>query len=186
MGKGGLKLDFAIEHFGIDVSGMRAVDLGANVGGFTDCLLHRGATKVYAVDTAYGLLAWKLRTSGKVEVVERTNALSWSPPEPVDIVVMDLGWTRQARGLPAAATMLKTGGYVLSLIKPQYEAERGQLQNGILPERFHKDIVSQIRQMCPPELGVINQVRCPHTGSGGNIEYWLALVMDGKPDVADR
>jgi len=100
--RGGDKLDGALEAFGFDVSGLVAVDLGANVGGFTDCLLQRGVAKVYAVDTGYGVLEWKLRQDARVEAMERTNALHVDLPEKVDLAVVDVGWTPMARIVPVA------------------------------------------------------------------------------------
>ncbi|HUT75959.1 MAG TPA: SAM-dependent methyltransferase [Armatimonadota bacterium] len=121
VGKGGLKLRFALDHFGREVRGLVAADLGCHVGGFTDCLLQGGAARVHAVDTGYGVLEWKLRNDPRVVVHERTNVLHWDCPEPLELVVSDLGWTRQARALPAIARLLNPGGWALSLVKPQYE-----------------------------------------------------------------
>ena len=172
VGKGGLKLQFALEHFGIDVSGLVAADLGCNVGGFTDALLQSGAVKVYAVDTSYGLLAWKLRTDERVVVVERTNALHWTPPELVDLAVGDLGWTKQELALPLMARILKPGGQALSLVKPQYEAEGNR---GVLPEERIPEVLETVRSIVPEEFEVLGEERSPYIGGGGNIEYWLWL-----------
>ncbi|HUV03507.1 MAG TPA: SAM-dependent methyltransferase [Armatimonadota bacterium] len=176
VGKGGLKLQFALEHFEIDVHGLVIADLGCHVGGFTDCLLQSGALRVYAVDTAYGILAWKLRTDERVIVHERTNALYWSPPEPLDLVVSDLGWTRQGKALPAIARMLKPGGEALSLVKPQYEAPRSWLIKGVLPEEHLQEVLAGVYSSCPQELVVIATVPSPYLGSGGNSESWLRLA----------
>ena len=116
VGKGGLKLEFALREFGVDVAGLTAADLGCHIGGFTDCLLQAGAAKVYAVDAGYGVLAWKLREDERVELFQRTNALHWQPPETLDLVAADVGWTRQERILPAAAAMVSSGGLILSLV----------------------------------------------------------------------
>ena len=115
-------INFALTQFGMDVRGLVCADLGSNVGGFVDCLLQRGAGKVYSVDTSYGTLAWKLRKDPRVVVLERTNAMHVTLPEPVDFVTIDVGWTRQEKILPAAARMLKPGGRVVTLIKPKAEA----------------------------------------------------------------
>ena len=121
--RGGLKLAAAIDHFGLDVTGYVCADLGCSVGGFTDVLLQRGAAKVHAVDTAYGQLAWKLRNDPRVVVMERQNALHAEAQPQCDLVVVDLGWTKQDRAVPAAARWLKPdGGAILTLIKPHYEA----------------------------------------------------------------
>ena len=130
--RGGVKLAAALEAFAIAVGGCACADLGCNVGGFTDCLLQRGARRVYAVDTAYGQLAWKLRSDRRVTVLERTNALHFDPWSQVqafdgcDLVVIDLGWTRQSLALPAALRWLRCGepagtGRIVTLIKPHYE-----------------------------------------------------------------
>lgn len=174
MGKGGLKLAFALGHFGVDVTGLTAVDLGCNVGGFTDALLQAGAAKVYAVDTAYGLLAWKLRNDPRVAVHERTNALHFDPPAAVDLAVADLGWTRQARLLPLFARWLRPGGRGLSLIKPQYEAP-DQLDKGVLPPERLPYVLARVRAECPPELRVLGEAQSPVQGSGGNVEFWLLV-----------
>jgi len=176
VGKGGLKLQFALEHFKIEVRGLVIADLGCHVGGFTDCLLQSGAARVYAVDTAYGLLAWKLRTDNRVVVCERTNALYWAPPEPLDLVVSDLGWTKQEKALPAIARMLKPGGEALSLIKPQYEAPRRWLTKGVLPEERIQEVLAAVYSCRPEELVVMGHARSPYLGSGGNVEFWLRLA----------
>ena len=145
--RGGLKLDAALQAFGVDVAGMVCADLGCNVGGFTDCLLQRGATQVYAVDSGYGTLAWKLRQDKRVVVMERTNAVHvdpWKLPgfTGCDVVVIDLGWTRQEKALPAAKNWLRNDrsgppGTIVTLIKPHYEAigeEAAALKRGILDE----------------------------------------------------
>ncbi|MGD2108262.1 MAG: SAM-dependent methyltransferase [Phycisphaerae bacterium] len=119
--RGGEKLAAALDHFQIDVSGVVCADLGSHVGGFVDCLLQRGAAKVYSVDTSYGTLAWKLRRDPRVVVLERTNAMHVSLPEPVNLVTIDVGWTRQAKILPNVAKLLAPSGFVITLIKPQYE-----------------------------------------------------------------
>lgn len=177
VGKGGLKLQFALQYFGLDASGLTCADLGCNVGGFTDCLLQNGAAKVYAVDTAYGLLAWKLRTDPRVVVVERTNALHWTPPEACDLVVSDLGWTKQEKSLPVIAHMLKPGGRALTLVKPQYEASAHNLSRGVLPDSHLADVLAAVRQQCPRSLSILGEVRSPYPGSGGNIEYWLYVKL---------
>lgn len=177
VGKGGLKLQFALEHFNTRVSGLVVADLGCNIGGFTDCLLQEGAAKVYAVDTAYGSLAWKLRTDERVVVCERTNALHWSPPEPLDFVASDLGWTRQDKSLPAIARMLKPGGEALSLLKPQYEAPKGWLARGVLPEERMGEVLDMVRSRCPEEVTILGEVRSPYIGRGGNSEFWLRVAL---------
>jgi len=128
--RGGLKLDAALAASGIDVAGMVCADLGCSTGGFVSCLLHRGASRVYAVDTGYGVLAYKLREDDRVVVMERSNALHTDPPAEVasaaglDLVTIDLGWTKQDKALAAALKWLKPGGRIITLIKPHYEQPR--------------------------------------------------------------
>jgi 23S rRNA (cytidine1920-2'-O)/16S rRNA (cytidine1409-2'-O)-methyltransferase len=123
--RAGLKLDHALEVFGMAVAGLICADLGCNAGGFTDCLLQRGATRVYAVDTGYGALEWKLRKDPRVVVMERTNAMHVVLPEKVAFICIDVAWTKQRNILPAAVKLLAEGGEIVTLIKPHYEAPRG-------------------------------------------------------------
>src|SRR3954469_14010568 len=113
--RAGQKLEHALATFAVDVSGRICADLGSNTGGFVDCLLQRGAAKVYAVDTGYGALDWKLRKDPRVVVMERTNAMHVTLPEKVPFVCIDVAWTRQKRILPAARKIVADGGTVLSL-----------------------------------------------------------------------
>ena len=117
-----------LSDLGVDASGLTAADLGASVGGFTDCLLQHGARRVYALDTAYGILDWRLRQDDRVVVMERTNAMHASLPERVDLVTVDVGWTRMGKILPAAYRMVKDGSQILALLKPQYEADPDELE----------------------------------------------------------
>src|SRR6478609_4267371 len=132
--RAGQKLDHALSVFNIEVAGLTCADLGSNVGGFVDCLLQRGAAKVYAVEKGYGVLEWRLRKDPRVVVMERTNAMHVELPERVDLVSIDVAWTRQKNILPAAWRILKTGGTVVTLIKPHYEADAKLLKKGILAE----------------------------------------------------
>ena len=180
--RGGLKLAAALDAFSIDVTGFACADLGANVGGFSDCLLKRGAVKVYAVDTAYGQLAWTLRQDEHVVVMERTNALHVEPVERVDLVTVDLGWTRQSRAVPAA---LGWSDQLITLIKPHYEADKKVMAEhatkGVLDEEAAADVAERVISELP-QLGVtvIDHIRSPIHGGGGkgrrgNVEY-LALL----------
>jgi len=174
--RAGLKLEAALRHFCIDPAGWVCADLGSNVGGFVDCLLRQGAAKVYAVDTAYGELAWKLRRDPRVVVRERTNALHVQLPEPVDLVTVDVGWTRQHLILPQARTLLKPGGRIVTLIKPHYEADRRLLRGGVLPDEQVETVVAEVRARLEP-LGILLADWCesPLRGQGGNREF-LGLV----------
>ena len=126
MSRAGAKLEHALSIFAIDVADWACVDFGCNVGGFTDCLLKRGAASVVALDTGYNVLAYSLRRDERVRTMERTNALHTPLPddlEPLDMAVIDLAWTRQQRALPAAMGWLRPGATIVSLIKPHYELE---------------------------------------------------------------
>src|SRR3954470_21157040 len=143
--RAGQKLEHALVKFSIDVHGKVCADLGSNTGGFVDCLLQRGAAKVYAIDTGYGALEWKLRRDPRVVVMERTNAIHATLPEPVQIITIDVAWTRQRIILPAARRMLAEHGDVVTLIKPHYESQPSQLRKGILPPENVPAVVDAVR-----------------------------------------
>ncbi len=177
--RGGEKLDFALAQFGFEVSGLCCADLGSHVGGFVDCLLQRGAVRVYSIDTSYGTLAWKLRKNKCVVVMERTNAMHASLPESVGLVTIDTGWTRQEKVLPNARKMLAVDGSIITLIKPHYEAAKAELDGGVLPAGL---IDSTIDRVCEAiiALGFTIEATCesPIKGHGGNREF-LALLSRG-------
>ena len=180
--RGGLKLDAAIDAFGVDCTGLICADFGCNVGGFTDCLLSRGAEKVYAVDTGYGTLAWKLRKDPRVEVMERTNALHAEAPELVDLVVIDAAWTPQKLSVPAADKWLKPGGMIISLLKPIFERAKLNPTKGGKPgpkslalsesEGIRDQVCEQLAELgFKPEKTIAS----PITGKGGNTEFLLLI-----------
>ena len=177
--RGGLKLRFALDEFGVDVAGKTVADLGSHIGGFADCLLQAGAAKVYSVDTAKNIFDWQLRHDDRVVLHEKTNALHWRPPEPVDLVTYDVGWTRQRLILPAAAEMLKPDGLILALVKPQYEVPRRWLRRGVLPEDKLPDALAEARNGLPATLRIEAEAESPHRGSGGNIEVWWLVRPAG-------
>jgi 23S rRNA (cytidine1920-2'-O)/16S rRNA (cytidine1409-2'-O)-methyltransferase len=174
--RAGEKLEAALLTFPIDVSGKVCADLGANVGGFTDCLLQHGAAKVYSVDTAYGILAWTLRKDPRVVVKDRTNAIHVRLPEPIEIVAIDVGWTRQDKILPVVGTLLAKGGHVLSLVKPHYESEEAKVQRGVLtPEQSDRVLGEVLDRIAAAGWVLKGIVRSPIEGQKGNVEYvaWL-------------
>lgn len=195
--RAGAKLAHALDAFGLSVAGLRCADFGCNVGGFTDCLLQRGAAGVVAVDTGYGALAWKLRQDPRVEVRERTNALhAPAPAGGVDLVVVDLAWTPQRLAVPAALRWLAPGGRIVTLVKPHYElapAEKGLLVHGCLPHEHAPRVLAAV-EAAMPALGarVLGGVQSPLVGGKtsrkkgveGNIEYLLLLAREG--DAAPR
>ncbi|MEM8756193.1 MAG: SAM-dependent methyltransferase [Planctomycetota bacterium] len=186
--RGGLKLAHALDRFDLDVAGLAGADLGCSTGGFTDCLLQRGAAHVVCVDTAYGELAWKLRQDERTTVLERTNALHAEPVRTVDLVVIDIGWTPQRLALPAAAAWLAPGGRVISLIKPHYElsdeekAIRGDA--GVLDDELAKAVTDRViaglpgmgfRSLGLTKSPIVGGATRSKRKSRGNAE-WLALV----------
>jgi 23S rRNA (cytidine1920-2'-O)/16S rRNA (cytidine1409-2'-O)-methyltransferase len=183
--RGGLKLRHALDAFALDVRGLICADFGCNVGGFTDCLLKAGAQRVYAVDTGYGALAWTLRNDPRVKVMERTNALHAPPPDPVDLVVIDMAWTPQRLCVPAALAWLKPAGRIVTLVKPHYELtpqEKHLLTRGVLDEhdaeRITQRTVDQLPALGAACLGLVRSPIVGGAGKGsarGNAE-WLALV----------
>ena len=174
--RAGLKLDHALTHFQIDVTNCTCADLGCNAGGFTDCLLQRGATKVYAIDTGYGALDWNLRNDPRVVVMERTNAMHAELPEQVSRIVIDVAWTKQKHILPAARRMAAPGSIVITLIKPHYEANPTLLRKGVLPgdavDAVVKDVEADIRAAGFELLGTVPS---PITGTKGNAEVLACL-----------
>lgn len=191
--RGALKLEHALRTFNLDVTGWTGADLGCSTGGFTDCLLQHGAARVFSVDTAYGELAWKLRQDERVVVMERSNALHTQPhPEAVDaggvdLVVIDLGWTRQDKAIPAALQWTRPHGRIITLIKPHYEADKADLgEGGVLdPERSESiaaRVVEQLPSMGVEVLGVTESpvlggaVKAKRKRKGAGNREWLALL----------
>ncbi len=174
--RGGEKLAAALDHFSLNPTGLTCADLGSHVGGFVDCLLSRGAAKVYSVDTSYGTLAWTLRKDDRVVVIERQNAMHVELPEPVDLVTIDVGWTPQRYILPHVATILHATGCVVSLIKPHYEAPKDALTGGVLSEDAIDGVMAAVRSTILKLGWIINDtVESPIRGHGGNRE-WLMLL----------
>jgi len=193
VGRGGLKLLHALDAFSLDVRGLVCADFGCNVGGFTDCLLQHGASKVFAVDTGYGALAYTLRTDPRVVVMERTNALHAECPKGgVDLVAIDMAWTPQRLCVPAALRWLRgPSGRIVSLVKPHYEAshgsERSSLERGALDAEAAQAVLDRVIAAMP-SLGatVLGVTLSPIEGGKsarkgkGNIEF-LALLGPAHP-----
>ncbi len=178
--RSGRKLAAALDAFGISPAGLLCADLGSNVGGFVDCLLQRGAAKVYAIDTGYGTLAWKLRMDPRVVVMERTNAMHVALPEPVDLVTVDVGWTQQHRILPNAVKLLRPGGRIVTLIKPHYEAKRDQIRGGVLPPEDVPGVLEAVSAgLASTHIVLERTIASPIPGHRGNLEY-LALATLAK------
>jgi 23S rRNA (cytidine1920-2'-O)/16S rRNA (cytidine1409-2'-O)-methyltransferase len=184
--RGGIKLHAALQAFQLDVAGFVCADLGANVGGFTDCLLFHGAAKVFAVDTGYGQLAWTLRNDPRVTVMERTNAMHVQPPaRAIDLVTIDLAWTPQRHAIPAALRWAPR--WIISLIKPHYEADLPPARRGVLDEaQAEAELTGALARMSDLGVEVISHLRSPIRGGKGkgrtgNIEYLALLRPDGPP-----
>ena len=179
------KLLAALDAFDVEVAGLVCADLGCNVGGFTQVLLERGADRVYAVDTGYGVLDYVLRKDPRVVVLERTNALHVRLPEPCGLVVIDAAWTRQRHILPAAATMLSRGGRIVTLVKPHYEARREWLQGGVLAPDRRDQVLEQVSaEAADLGFGILARLDSPVSGQAGNFEQlWL---VEPRPDDSRR
>ena len=190
--RGGEKLDHALGAFGIKVNGMTAADLGSSTGGFTDCLLQRGATKVYAVDVGYGILDERIRTDPRVVSMERTNGRYLTElPEPIDIVVIDVSFISLSLMLPVAARLLVPEGLCVPLIKPQFEAgkesvgKRGVVRDPAVHEMVLRKAIGYARDN---GLGVLGLIASPLRGPNGNVEFLASLTKDDtvKPPEFDR
>ena len=186
--RGGVKLEAALESFKIDAAGKTALDVGSSTGGFTDCLLQSGATKVYAVDVGYGQLDWKLRNAPRVVVREKLNARYLKLDdigERVDIVVADVSFISLTMIIPPAAGVLKPGGVLIALIKPQFEVGKGEVGKGgiVRDEEKHREVVEKIEDFVKG-LGfeVKGVIPSPILGAEGNKEFLIAAVKNGARD----
>jgi 23S rRNA (cytidine1920-2'-O)/16S rRNA (cytidine1409-2'-O)-methyltransferase len=182
--RAGQKLDRAMSDFAIDATGLVCADLGCNAGGFTDCLLQRGAAKVFAVDTGYGMFDYRLRKDPRVVVMERTNAMHVLLPEAIDLIVIDVAWTKQSHILPAAKRMLKAGGSVVTLVKPHYEADPAWLRGGVLDRSRLDEVLAGVKRDSEA-IGFMQRgiVESPILGAKGNVEYlaWLKRLEGVTP-----
>jgi 23S rRNA (cytidine1920-2'-O)/16S rRNA (cytidine1409-2'-O)-methyltransferase len=178
--RAGAKLSQALEVFGVSVQGATCADLGSSTGGFVDCLLRRGAAKVYAIDRGYGVLAYHLRNDDRVVVMERTDALHVRLSEPVQLVTVDTGWTTQARILPIARGLLGDDGRIITLIKPHYEATPKMLRGGVLPDESIETVLVPVRDALPKMgLRLAGEVESPIRGRAGNREFLWLLQLGG-------
>jgi 23S rRNA (cytidine1920-2'-O)/16S rRNA (cytidine1409-2'-O)-methyltransferase len=192
--RGGLKLAAALDTFALDVTGLVAVDVGASTGGFTDCLLQRGAARVYAIDVGYGQLAWKLRTDERVVVLDRTNVryLAQLPGgELADLAVIDASFISLALVLPPTLRLLHPEGQVVALIKPQFEAGKDDVGKGgvVRDQRIHRRVLHETVSMAQAcGLVVAGLTLSPAPGPAGNVEFliWLrnpAAAPANSPDL---
>ena len=188
--RGGHKLEHALEQFQVAVTGLTAVDLGASTGGFTDCLLQRGAAKVFAVDVGQGQLAWKLRQDGRVVVMEQTNARTLTAAQfPVsftraDVVVIDCSFISLRKILPAAIALVRPLGKVVALIKPQFEAGKEEADRGagvIRDPAVHARVLEELERFVAerPEVAWRGVVESPLLGPAGNKEFLVLIEKRG-------
>lgn len=183
--RGGLKLEKALDHFGIAAAGKVALDIGASTGGFTDCLLKRGARKVFALDVGYGQLDWSLRQDPRVVCIEKTNIRYITPldfPEPFDLITIDVSFISLTKVLPVAMNLLKSTGEIVALIKPQFEVKKGEVgKGGVVRDPIkHGEVVEHILDFSK-EIGLTpgGAIESPVLGPKGNKEF-LALLRNKK------
>jgi len=179
--RGGLKLEAALDHFRVDVKGQTILDVGASTGGFTDCLLQRGAGWVIAVDVGYGLLHWKLRNDPRVKILERTNIRHLTPEDmegPVDGAVIDVSFISLKLVIPPVSSLLKDEAYILALIKPQFEVGKGQVGKGgvVRDPALHEQVIGSIEEFSKA-IGwrVMGHMPSPILGPKGNREFFIYL-----------
>jgi 23S rRNA (cytidine1920-2'-O)/16S rRNA (cytidine1409-2'-O)-methyltransferase len=188
--RGGFKLEHALNHFKLEVKGLTAIDLGASTGGFTDCLLQRGAAKVHAVDVGRGQLAWKLRNDPRVVVMEKTNARELTPAKfpplfaPVDLVVIDCSFISLRKILPAAVALLRPCGRIVALIKPQFEAGKAEADRGagvIRDPVIHQRVLGELNQFVAARVDLrwIDVTESPVLGPAGNKEFLVLIEKVG-------
>ena len=187
--RGGLKLERALDELRIDVSGRSCLDVGASTGGFTDCLLRRGAERVIAVDVGYGQLDWTLRNDPRVEVLERTNARHLEPeqlPYAPDLATIDVSFISLAKVLPAVAACMAEGGEILALVKPQFELGRGRVRGGVVraPEERREALLAVAAAAVDAGLSVRGFAPSGLPGPKGNRETFIRLATgeDGLDD----
>lgn len=185
VGRGGLKLAHALDAFGIDPAGITALDIGASTGGFTDVLLQRGATRVVALDVGHNQLDWKVRNDPRVHVIEGLNARYLTPeqlPEGLrqfDLIAIDVSFISLRHILPVVPPLLGPGGHVVALVKPQFEAGKGDVGKGgiVKDDRIHARVVDEVievaRQVGLSQRGLESS---PITGTEGNREFLLHLI----------
>jgi len=182
--RGGIKLDHGLTHFGFDVAGAIALDVGSSTGGFTDVLLSRGAAKVYAVDVGTNQLAWKLRQDPRVVVLEQTNARRLTGeqvPEAVDIVVCDASFIGLAKVLEAPLKLAKPGAKLVALVKPQFEAGRAEVGKGgvVRDAAVHERVCAAAAEWVQSRgWTVLGVTESPITGPEGNVEFLLGAVKN--------
>jgi 23S rRNA (cytidine1920-2'-O)/16S rRNA (cytidine1409-2'-O)-methyltransferase len=184
--RGGIKLAHGLDHFGFDVIGAVALDVGSSTGGFTDVLLNRGAAKVYAVDVGTNQLAWKLRQDPRVVVLEQTNARYLSSeqvPEPVDLITCDASFISLSKVLESTLKLARAGARLVALVKPQFEAGRDEVGKGgvVRDPAVHERVCAGATGWVASQgWRVVGIVQSPITGPEGNVEFLLGAINDGQ------
>lgn len=185
--RGGLKLEKAMKHFDISLEGKICMDIGASTGGFTDCMLQNGASKVYAVDVGYGQFAWKLRQDERVVCMEKTN-IRYVTPEDIDDVLdfasVDVSFISLTKVLIPARELLRQGGQMVCLIKPQFEAGREKVgKKGVVRDKkVHEEVIERIITFALENgFSVLNLEYSPIKGPEGNIEYLVHIEKTDNP-----
>jgi 23S rRNA (cytidine1920-2'-O)/16S rRNA (cytidine1409-2'-O)-methyltransferase len=180
--RGGHKLEAALDAFHISCDGLVCADLGASTGGFTDCLLQRGAARIHAVDVGKGQLAWKLRQDPRVTIHDEVNARHLLPAdlgEPIDLVTIDVSFISLTKVLPAAVAILKASGTILALIKPQFEAGKKLVKKGgvVRDSSVHEAVTTMIQEFATKTMGlqILGTIQSPLLGPAGNKEFLIAL-----------
>jgi 23S rRNA (cytidine1920-2'-O)/16S rRNA (cytidine1409-2'-O)-methyltransferase len=188
--RGGYKLEHALNHFQLNISGYTAIDLGASTGGFTDCLLQAGAAKVFAVDVGRGQLAWPLRQNPQVVVMEEINARHLKPEQfpppfaPVELVVIDCSFISLRKILPATVALLKPLGNIIALIKPQFEAGKAEADKGagvIRDAAVHEHVLRGLQEFVVRQLSLrwCGVIESPLLGPAGNKEFLVLIEKSG-------
>jgi 23S rRNA (cytidine1920-2'-O)/16S rRNA (cytidine1409-2'-O)-methyltransferase len=188
--RGGHKLEHALQHFEVPVTGLTAIDLGASTGGFTDCLLQAGAKRVFAVDVGHGQLAWKLRCDRRITVMEKTNARHLAPAQfpqpfsPADLIVIDCSFISLRKILPPAIALLRTPGRIIALIKPQFEAGKAEADKGagvITDPSIHGRVLHELQAFIngKPKLRWCGVTESPLLGPAGNKEFLVLIEKNG-------
>jgi 23S rRNA (cytidine1920-2'-O)/16S rRNA (cytidine1409-2'-O)-methyltransferase len=190
--RGGLKLEAALAEFAIIVEGMACLDVGASTGGFTDCLLQHGASRVWAVDVGHNQLAWRIRSDPRVEVIEGRNARDLDPaefPAPFDLATIDVSFISLAKILPAVAACLKEGADLLALIKPQFEVGKGEVGRGgiVTDPKKHRRVLIEVRDTASrARLNAVGLIESPILGAEGNREFLMRFkYAAGSVTVSD-
>ncbi len=187
--RGGLKLAAALDAFALAVEGLIVADVGASTGGFTDCLLQRGAARVYAIDVGYGQLAWRLRQDARVVVLERTNIRYLEAlPEPCDLATVDVSFISLRLVLPAVQRLLKPNGRIIALVKPQFEAGRDRVGKGgvVRDTQVHRRVLYDLLEWAQGVgLTARGLIPSPLLGPAGNVEFLLYLVTKNSVGDAD-